>query len=159
MKYIYILLCLFLAVNQPLLAQKKFPIPTHYLNDWNELFSPKEQQHINTIIDSFNRATSNQIAIVTLHSIQPYPDIKTIGYEIANEWGVGAKDKHNGLLIAICVPCRSMSINTGIGTESIINDEIAQSLIQGYIPYLKGKQYYIGLKKLLYSLFDLWTED
>lgn len=159
MKYIIFLLSLFLVINTPLLAQKKFPIPTHYLNDWNDIFSPQEQQHINIIIDSFNRATSNQIAIVTLHSIQPYPDVKTIGHEIANEWGVGEKKKNNGLLIALCIPCRSMSINTGIGTESIINDEIAQSLIKGYIPYLKAEQYYIGLKKLLYSLFDLWTEE
>lgn len=159
MKYIFIILCSFLAINKPLLAQKKFPIPTHYLNDWNELFSPKEQQEINRLIDSFNSATSNEIAIVTLYSTAPYPDIKTIGNEIANEWGVGKKDKDNGLLIALCVPCRNISINTGIGTEAIINDEIAQSLIQGYIPYLKGKQYYIGLKKLLYSLFDLWTAE
>lgn len=159
MKYIFIILCSFLAINKPLLAQKKFPIPTHYLNDWFELFTPEEQQHINTIIDSFNRATSNQITIVTLHSIQPYADIKTMGAEIANEWGVGEKDKNNGLLIALCIPCRNISINTGMSTEAIINDEIAKSLIKGYIPYLKAEQYYIGIKKLLYSLFDLWTNE
>lgn len=158
MKYIIYLFTLS-CITHFASAQQKFPIPISYLNDWDSLFTPAENEHINYLLDSFDRATTNQIAIATMNTILPYSSIKEYGYELGKEWKVGRQDKDNGLIITICVPCRSMAINTGLGTEKTITDDMAQLLIQSYIPYLKAGQYYIGMKQLLYSIFELWKEE
>jgi|ERR1035437_7132437 uncharacterized protein len=90
--------------------------------------------------------TGIQLAIVTLDTFCISKDnFYDLSLHIANYWGVGTKDKNNGILISICKGYRLMKINNGYGIEKFISDEDTKTIIDNYfIPSFKNGNYYQG---------------
>ncbi|MDG4714563.1 TPM domain-containing protein [Winogradskyella marincola] len=125
--------------------------------DTAELFSKTERDSLAYKIIQFEQQTTNQTAILTVDSIPKHMDIMAFGKEVANSWGIGNKEKDNGLLITISRYDRKIAINTGLGTEKTISDYECKIIIDSVmIPQFRKKQYYKGVKKALDALFALW---
>lgn len=72
-------------------------------------------------------------------------------------WGVGTKDKNNGLTIVLSPRLRKMRISTGLGTEKILTNEICKNVLQTIIiPEFKKGKYFDGLDKGIDELIILW---
>ena len=90
-------------------------------------------------------------------SIPKHIDIMEFGKEVANYWGIGTKEKDNGLLITISRYDRKIAINTGLGTEKTILDYECKIIIDSVmVPQFRKTQYYKGVDKALDALFALW---
>lgn len=125
--------------------------------DLSSVFDSIEISILNKKIIDFEKTSTNQIAILTVDSISPYNNIHKYSNDVANYWGVGQKEKNNGLLIVLCNPCREVSISTGYGTEKIITDSICQKLIDStLIPSFKRSDYFNGINNTLDSLIIKW---
>lgn len=124
--------------------------------DLSSFLSSKEEHKL----ISFEEKTSNQIAIITIDSINPYDDIQKYATDLGNYWSVGQKEKDNGLVIAICGPCRTAGITTGYGTEKILTDSICKNILEtSMIPNFKEDRYYEGISIGLDSIIHKWNED
>lgn len=125
--------------------------------DTAELFSKTERDSLTYKIIQFEQQTTNQTAILTIDSIPKHMDIMAFGKEVANSWGIGNKEKDNGLLITISRYDRKIAINTGLGTEKTISDYECKIIIDSVmIPQFRKKQYFKGVNKALDALFALW---
>lgn len=125
--------------------------------DLSHIFSKSEALLLKQKIIDYERASTNEIAILTVDSITPYNNIQKFGTDVANLWGVGKKDSNNGLLIVICKPCRNVSICTGYGTEKILTDSICKVIIDStLVPSFKKEAYYNGVKNALDSIISKW---
>ncbi|WP_243472697.1 TPM domain-containing protein [Winogradskyella sp. MH6] len=125
--------------------------------DSTELFSKTERDSLTYKIIQFEQLTTNQTVILTIDSIPKNMDIMEFGKEVANSWGIGTKEKDNGLLITISKYDRKIAINTGLGTEKTISDYECKIIIDNImIPKFKENKYYDGFNRALDSLFILW---
>lgn len=125
-----------------------FPKPTGYVNDFENILTDAEEQELTTLIRELESQTTDRISIVTLTSLDPYDNIDDYSLDLANYWGVGQKDKDNGILIAIGKELRKIRIQNGFGIEKRLTDAETKRIIdEVMIPEFKNDKYYKGLKK------------
>lgn len=125
---------------------KNIPKPIGWVSDFDDIFTKKNLDVLDSTLKQFNMETGIQMAIVTLDTFCISKDnFDDLALHIANYWGVGRKDKDNGILISICKGYRLMKINNGYGIEKFISDEETKAIIDKYfIPYFKNGDYYQG---------------
>jgi uncharacterized protein len=133
-------LCVIAAIAQDF-PERSNTLVTDYTNTLN----PADKQRLETKLVAFNDSTSTQIAVVILKSIGNY-DINDYGVQLLRKWGIGQKDKNNGVLVLVAIGDRRMSIQTGYGAEGALPDIVTQDIIQNDLkPHFKQGDYYGGL--------------
>jgi uncharacterized protein len=134
-----------------------FPIQIGIINDYGQIFTESQQTELTKIVYDYNVETTRQIVVVTIDSIKPYKNIQKYATDLGNNWGVGIAEKNNGLIIAVCKPCRQIGIATGLETELILTDEICKNVIdQTIIPEFKKGNFYSGTKNGVTELIEKW---
>ncbi|MEJ2496965.1 MAG: TPM domain-containing protein [Sulfurovaceae bacterium] len=127
-------------------AEPAFPELTSRVVDEATLFSAAQKAELESILENHENNTSNQIVVVTLKSLDGY-DIRDYGLELGRAWGIGQKDKNNGVLLIIAPNERKVSIEVGYGLEGALPDATAKSIIdQEILPYFKEGDYFGGTK-------------
>ncbi|WPV00156.1 TPM domain-containing protein [Mucilaginibacter sp. cycad4] len=115
------------------------------VTDYTNTLKPTDKQQLETKLVAFNDSTSTQIAVVILKSTGSY-DINDYGVQLLRKWGIGQKDKNNGVLVLVAIGDRKMSIQTGYGAEGSLPDIVTQDIIQNDLkPHFKQGDYYGGL--------------
>lgn len=115
------------------------------VTDYTNTLSPADKQQLEHKLVAFNDSTSTQIAVVILKSVGNY-DINDYGVQLLRKWGIGQKDKNNGVLVLVAIGDRKMSIQTGYGAEGALPDIVTQDIIQNDLkPHFKQDDYYGGL--------------
>lgn len=133
---------------------KKPLVPTDYVNDYIRLFTQPQINTLDSIIINYEKKTTNQVAIITVDSQWIKKDsFESFVTQLHNTWGVGQKDKNNGIVIAICPGYRIMRISNGYGIEKVFLDEQAQQIIQNFIvPAYKKGEYFEGTRDALVEI-------
>lgn len=133
------------------------PKPLKWTNDYENLFSDDEEAKLNQIITDFEKETTVEIAIVTIDTVKVSQEkFEDLSLHIARTWGVGKKEKSNGILIAISKGYRQIRVQNGDGIAIIISDEETADIIQNQIiPYFKNEEYFEGTQSGLLNIIDL----
>jgi uncharacterized protein len=140
-------LCLFLFSGLALHAQTypEKPNPPRLVNDFAGLLAAPEAQALEGKLDAYNDSTSTQITIVTLNSLDG-ADPAQYATELAEKWGIGRKQKDNGVLILISKTDHQIFIATGRGVEEYLTDLVCNRIIENKIkPAFRAGNYYQGL--------------
>jgi hypothetical protein len=123
-------------------------IPKDYVNDYINLFTPAQIATLDSLIRNYEKKTTNQVAIITIDNRW----IKVDSFElfitkVHNVWGIGQKDKNNGILIGICPGHRKMRISNGYGIEKVFTDADTKKVIDSFIlPEYKKGNYFEGTR-------------
>ncbi len=137
--------------------EKYFPNSVGVINDFENIFTESEKEDLTNIILNFEKETSNEIAIASIKDIEDYEDFDKYTLELSNYWGVGKKEKDNGLTIFFSTKLRKIRINSGKQTQYILTDEICNDILNDLIlPEFKKKNYFLGIKNGLLGLVDKW---
>ncbi|WP_170114014.1 TPM domain-containing protein [Pontibacter mucosus] len=134
-----------------------FPKPIGYVNDFENILTPEQEKKLTKLITLYQQKTTNEIVVVTISSTEPYSDFDQYAVEMSNEWGVGKKEKNNGLTIVLSKTLKNVRISTGIGTKKALPDEVCKSIIDRFmVPKFKEGQYYEGISQGLDELIKHW---
>ncbi|WP_052158361.1 TPM domain-containing protein [Lacinutrix jangbogonensis] len=127
------------------------------VQDYSDLFSEAEEQKLSEKIINYEKRSTNQICVYTIDSIPNNEAIQNHAKNLANNLGVGTKEKNNGLLILISRLDRKIAIATGTGTQRIITDSFAKTIIENTIlPQFKNSHYFEGISIGLDSIIVKW---
>jgi uncharacterized protein len=126
---------------------KPFPQLRGYVNDFYSLFSAAERRSLDSLIGSYEQKTTTQITVITLDSSyagESNFDAYTLA--LANKWGVGQKNKNNGILIGICPDYRRIRIHNGYGIQKYLSDGETKKILDDVIfPSFRISEYYRGV--------------
>jgi uncharacterized protein len=149
---------LFLLVCYPLLAaaaEPVFPELTGRVVDQASLLSPEQRNFLTGLLKQHEEETSNQVVVVTLKSLQGY-SIEEFGYQLGRHWGIGQKQRNNGVLLIVAPNERKVRIEVGYGLEGVLTDFLANDIIQSKIlPYFKQNQYPLGIEAGVAAIIDV----
>jgi uncharacterized protein len=99
--------------------------------------------------------TGAQLAVVTLKSLEG-GQIDDFAVKLFKHWGIGQKDKKNGILLLVAVDDRRARIEVGYGLEPIIPDALAGRIIDIQLrPHFRKQQYAAGLREAVNRLCEL----
>ena len=128
-----------------LYAVPNFPKLTSRIVDNANILSAATKNQLGTILTNLEQNSSNQLVVVTLKSLQGY-DIADFGYQLGRHWGIGQKDKNNGVLLIVAPNERKVRIEVGYGLEGDLTDAISSVIIQTKIlPYFKKSDFDGGI--------------
>ena len=123
------------------------PEPAVYVHDYAGWLSEGQKATLEQKLRRYQDSTSTQIVVMIRPDIGDY-DKASYAFELGNRWGIGRKDKNNGVLMLIKSepPERGVFIATGYGTEGALPDITAGRIIRNTIaPYFRQQQYYEGI--------------
>lgn len=133
------------------------PAPTGYVNDYAHILSVKEIARLKEKITAFDSSTSNQTAVVTVSSTAPF-SIEIYSKTLFNKWGIGSKEKNNGILLLVAYKDKKVRITTGSGITSRLTDSICKQIIDEVIvPRFKGNEFYEGIDDALTEIESALT--
>ncbi len=153
----YAVVLLILVIPAVTFAQTlpRRPSPPRLVNDYTNTLKPEEQEALERKLVGFDNATSTQLVIVLLETLDGYP-IGDYAVKLGEEWGVGQKGKNNGAVLLAAMKDREVFIATGYGLEGVIPDALAKRIIEYDIkPYFKQARYYEGLDRATDSMIAL----
>jgi uncharacterized protein len=134
-------LCCFAQIDKVIPTR---PNPPRLVNDIANVLTPEQVQALEQKLVQYDDSTSNQIAVVTMQTTGDYP-IEDVALGILRNWGVGNKEKNNGIVILAAIKDHKVWIATGYGLEGAVPDITAQTIIDNDIlPNFREGNYYRG---------------
>lgn len=120
-----------------------------YINDFAKSIDAADSERIKKSLESVEEQTGIEICVVTINSIQDYKEtdanFEKFATELFNNWGIGKKDKNNGVLLLAAIKDRKVRIELGSGYPRS-HDQIAAQIIKtDIVPYFKQGQYSRGI--------------
>lgn len=144
-----LLLCLLfpsgLSAQEALFPPK--PEPAVYVHDYSGWLSGDQKARLEQKLRAYWDSTTTQIVVMIRPDLGDY-DKAGYAFELGNRWGIGRKDKNNGVVMLIKseAPDRGIFIATGYGTEGALPDITAGRIIRNTMgPYFRQSQYYDGI--------------
>lgn len=139
------------------IGRNLFPEPIGYVNDFENILNKEQETQLTNFLSVYEQNTTNEIAVITINSIEPYSDFEQYAIDLSKSWGVGKREKNNGLTIVFSKSLRKIRISTGTGTEKILTDKICKQVIdQIIIPKFKKGEFYDGILLGLAELIKKW---
>lgn len=146
-----------LYILSPLLSlADDFPArPSTIVTDFTNTLSSQERQALEQKLVTFNDSTSSQVAVVIMSSIGNY-DISDYAVQLYNKWGIGQKEKNNGVLLLVAKDDRKIFITTGYGMEGVLPDALCKRIVDNDIlPNFKAGDYYGGIDAATTSIMSI----
>jgi uncharacterized protein len=155
-----ILFCLLLLLQGFVHAQSDKeipdkPNPPKLVNDFAGILSNGNREALEEKLVAYNDSTSSQITIVTVETLGDY-SVDDYAVRLGRKWGIGQKEKDNGILILVAKDDRKVDIEVGYGLESFVTDYDSKHIIDELIaPAFKQSNYYKGLDDAVDRLVGL----
>ena len=122
------------------------PKPDSYFNDYAGVVSKEAAYRFNEQLAQFERETSDQVVVAVFPKMQSDSDIADYTQRVAQTWGVGQKERRNGVVLFVFVQDRKMFIQVGYGLEGALPDATAFDITERHIkPLFRAGNYEAGL--------------
>jgi uncharacterized protein len=130
------------------------PKPDRYFNDYAGVVSKEAAQRFNEQLAQFERETSDQVVVAIFPKMQSDSDIADYTQRVAQAWGVGQKERRNGVVLFVFVQDRKMFIQVGYGLEGTLPDITAFDISEYRIkPLFRTGDYESGIAVGIDSIF------
>ena len=142
--------CIFLLL-EPALAETLDGVTNpriasnEWVSDMANVLNPDARHRLNGIIDQLEKNTTAEMAVVTVNSTDGSVP-KVFATDLFKKWGIGKRDKDNGVLVLLVMDARRIEVETGYGVEGVLPDgKVGEILDKNVIPHFKTGDFAGGL--------------
>ncbi|HNZ26528.1 MAG TPA: TPM domain-containing protein [Spirochaetota bacterium] len=147
-------LVLFFVLLFAPLYSLEVPYLSSRVNDYANLLSYETKARIENKLSEHEKETSNQVVVLTIFDLKG-ENLEEFSLKVAETWGIGQKDKDNGVLLLISLNDRKLRIEVGYGLEGSLTDYTASSIIRNdIVPYFKSGDYEKGIENGVDSILS-----
>ena len=127
------------------------PAPFKFVNDQARLMAPADAKKLDSGLRRYADNTGTQIVVVTVPSLGGRP-VADYARALGTAWGVGQRDKNNGIVVLLGAQEHKVSIQPGSGLASVVTPEVVSRVIGEMTPGFKQNNYFAGLRVGLNTL-------
>lgn len=113
----------------PAQAAAKFPPLTGRVNDGANILSQDAEQRLTGELAALEAKTGRQVVVATVPDLQGY-EIEDYGYQLGRAWGIGDKDRDDGVVFLVAPSERKVRIEVGYGLEPVLTDALSSVILQ-----------------------------
>ena len=95
-------------------------------------------------IAKFEKQTDIELTFAIVTTLEDR-DIESYANNLFKQWGVGKKDRNNGLLVVIAPNERKWRVEVGYGLETYLTDYQSQELAEVFKPNFRAGNYFAGI--------------
>src|SRR6266480_4320489 len=113
------------------------PKPDRYFNDYAGVVSKSAASRFNEQLAQFERETSDQVVVAVFPKMQSDSDIADHTQRVAQAWGVGQKDRRNGVVLFVFIQDRKMFIRGEYkGSGKTVAERKGSGGVFGLLPFI-----------------------
>ncbi|WP_052695158.1 TPM domain-containing protein [Hymenobacter sp. AT01-02] len=128
------------------------PSPFRFVTDEGKLLNEADAKTLESGLRRYADNTGTQIVLVTVPSLGGR-DVADYGRALGESWGIGQRDKNNGVVVLIGAQDRKVTIQAGSGLRNQITPELTSRVInQQMTPSFKQGRYFAGVRSGLNAL-------
>ena len=135
------------------------PKQEFYVNDYANILSSETEKYIiekNIILE---KKSGVQIVVVTVPSLEGN-SLEEYATTLFRSFGIGDKNKNNGILMLLALEEREFRIEVGYGLEGVLPDAKTGRIQDEYIiPYLKNNNWNDGIKNGFNAILSEVTKE
>jgi len=158
----FILLTLLLLVTAfapPSLASTIPERPSHYVMDLAGILDQSTEGRLNGFLRELEQKTGAQVVLLSIDSLEGN-SLEGFSLSVAEKWGLGQRDRDNGLLILFAMKERKYRFEVGYGLEGILPDSLVGSIGREYIvPYFRKGDYASGAAATTLAVASVIAKD
>jgi uncharacterized protein len=141
-------LCVFAFCLFPYLAAQRLPSPSGFVNDFAKVMKAQDAKTVENLATVVKEKTGAELSLVTVESYAPYASISDYSIALAEAWGVGERNKDNGVILVLALKEREVRIEVGYGLEGAIPDSVAGRILDTVvIPAFQQDDFSGGLRE------------
>lgn len=116
-----------------------------WVADYAGVINDNDKMQLNAVLTELEQKTSAEVAVVTVKSIGN-DSVENYAVTLFKSWGIGKKDKNNGILFLTVLDERKTRIEVGYGLEGILPDGKTGRILDAYVmPYYKQGDFSKGI--------------
>ena len=139
---------------------QSFPRAEGLVNDYANIINSRDESRIRGILEAIERATTIEIAVVTVNSLGTYGSIDEYSIDLATAWGIGKEGKDNGMLLLVALEERKAKIEVGYGLEGIFTDGLVGRIMDvSMIPHFKENDFSTGLTRAVEGIAGVISKE
>jgi uncharacterized protein len=132
---------------------------TRLVSNPDGILSSDAEAKINQILLDIRRQTSCEVAMVVIDDMAGDTDIDNFATDLFTKWGLGKKDKDNGVLIVVAKDAHKYVIRAGYGAEGVLPDVVCGRIGRRILtPAFRENDYDGGLIKASQSINEIMTD-
>ena len=120
--------CLLIACATLALAAG-LPTRVGFINDFARKLPDADRQALERRLIDYARATSNEVVIAIVESLDQQT-VEMYANRLFKAWGIGRKDRNNGVLFVWAPVERKVRIEVGMGLEGAIPNSAAADILR-----------------------------
>ena len=133
------------ALAAPALAAAPYPAAEGRCVDQTGVLGRSLCTKVTAVLVRDEKATSDEIAVAVVPTTAGQ-SIEEYSTGLFNHWGVGKRDKDNGVLLVVAIDDRTLRLETGRGMTDRLSDVDAADIVDDVItPHLADGQYAQGI--------------
>ncbi len=122
------------------------PTYNFFVNDYANILSDETENYIIEKNKVLEETFGAQIVVVTVPSLEGN-SLEEYSTEVFRKFGIGNKDKNNGLLLLLALEEREFRVEVGYGLEGILPDAKTGRIQDEYIiPYFQNNNWDVGIR-------------
>jgi uncharacterized protein len=130
------------------------PTTSIYVQDTAKVLSNNTKNTINAYSAALAEKTKAQIVVVTVPTLDGAA-LEDYSLQIVRDWGIGNKEKNNGVLLLVAVKDRKSRIEVGYGLEGALSDGLTGRIQDQYmLPYFRKGDYDKGILNGYSAVFN-----
>ncbi len=130
------------------------PKPAARVNDYAAVLDETGRSAIEERLAAFERQTSNQVVVALVPSLDGQA-IEDVAVRLVEAWGLGQKDKNNGVLLLIAIVDRRARIEVGYGLEDRLTDALSRRILEDRLfPAFRSGNYAGGILATCEGIID-----
>jgi len=116
-----LLLCIGALTAAPASADPQFPKLTGRVVDDANVIPDDVEARLTQKLAGLEAQSHRQFVIATIPDLQGY-EISDYGYQLGRNWGIGDKERNDGVLLIVAPNERKVRIEVGYGLEGVLPD-------------------------------------
>jgi uncharacterized membrane protein YgcG len=104
---------------------------TGYVFDASNLLAASDVDRINTSLSTFEKETSNQVAVAIYPELPRGESLEDFTVRMAEEAGVGDRNRDNGAILFVFLKEHLARIEVGYGLEGVLTDAASYGILSG----------------------------
>jgi uncharacterized protein len=133
-------------------AEPHYPVPQGYVTDAAGVLSAGDRQQLEERLSAFERQSSIQVAVVTVPTLEREP-VESYADTLFQKWGIGVKEKSNGVLLLVAIRDHLGRIEVGYGLEGVLPDGVCGEILREQItPAFRKERYAEGINNAVAAI-------
>jgi uncharacterized protein len=115
--------------------------PWGRVSDFADVIPEAQEAQLTGLLEYISSSLDAEVAVATVASLDGL-DVDTYANQLFNQWGIGDKEKDNGVLFLIAPHDRKVRIEVGYGLEPVLTDgRCGRILDEAVLPAFKAGDY------------------